>query len=83
MDYVFPLAAIVNTLSMVIIAAAGRMETAEYLFYLVQAGVCGLIPFILLLAGAAALPYPSVICSGVRPSVPDRTSDLQMEGFCK
>ena len=65
LDYVFPLAAIVNTLSMVIIAAAGRMETAEYLFYLVQAGVCGLIPFILLLAGAAALPYPSVICSGV------------------
>ena len=64
-DYVFPLASIVNTLSMVIIAAAGKMETAEYLFYLVQAGACGLIPFILLLAGVAVLPYPSVICSGL------------------
>ena len=37
-DYVVPLASIVNTLSMVTIAAAGKMETAEYLFYLVQAG---------------------------------------------
>ena len=41
------------------------MEVAEYLFYLVQAGACGLIPFILLIAGAVSVPYPSVICSGV------------------
>lgn len=41
------------------------MEISEYLFYLVQAGTCGLIPFILLAAGAASVPYPSVICSGV------------------
>lgn len=64
-DYVAPLAAIVNTLSMVIISAAGKMETSEYLFYLVQAGACGLIPFVLLLTGVAVLPYPSVICSGL------------------
>ena len=64
-DYVVPLAAIVNTLSMVIISAAGKMETSEYLFYLVQAGACGLIPFVLLLTGVAVLPYPSVICSGL------------------
>ena len=64
-DYVIPLAALVNMLSMVIISAAGRLETSEYLFYLVQAGVSGLIPFILLAAGAASVPYPSVICSGL------------------
>ena len=64
-DYVIPLAILVNMLSMVIISAAGKMEVSEYLFYLVQAGACGLLPFILLLAGAASVPYPSVICSGV------------------
>ena len=64
-DYVVPLAALVNLLSMVIISAAGRLELSEYLFYLVQAGVFGLLPFVLLAAGAASVPYPSVICSGV------------------
>ena len=64
-DYVVPLAALVNVLSMVIISAAGRLELSEYLFYLVQAGAFGLIPFILLAAGVASVPYPSVICSGV------------------
>lgn len=64
-DFVIPLAVLVNLLSMVIISAAGKMEIAEYLFYLVQAGACGMLPFILLAAGAASVPYPSVICSGV------------------
>lgn len=64
-DFVIPLAILVNMLSMVIISAAGKMEVSEYLFYLVQAGVCGLLPFILLMAGVASVPYPSVICSGV------------------
>lgn len=64
-DYVVPLAALVNLLSMVIISAVGRLELSEYLFYLVQAGVFGLLPFVLLAAGAASVPYPSVICSGV------------------
>lgn len=64
-DFVIPLAVLVNLLSMVIISAAGKMEIAEYLFYLVQAGACGMLPFILLTAGAASVPYPSVICSGV------------------
>ena len=27
--------------------------------------LCALIPFILLIAGAVSVPYPSVICSGV------------------
>ena len=53
-DFVIPLAILVNMLSMVIISAAGKMEVAEYLFYLVQAGACGLIPFILLIAGAVS-----------------------------
>ena len=64
-DFVIPLAILVNMLSMVIISAAGKMEVSEYLFYLVQAGACGLLPFILLVAGAVSVPYPSVICSGV------------------
>ena len=64
-DFVIPLAILVNMLSMVIISAAGKMEVSEYLFYLVQAGACGLLPFILLAAGAVSVPYPSVICSGV------------------
>ena len=64
-DFVIPLAALVNMLAMVIISAVGKMEVSEYLFYLVQAGACGLVPFILLAAGAVLIPYPSVICSGV------------------
>ena len=64
-DYVIPLAALVTLLSMVIVSAACRMEAAEYLFYLAQAGAFGLIPFILLAAGVVSVPYPSVICAGV------------------
>ena len=64
-DYVIPLAMLVNMLSMVIISAVGKMEVSEYLFYLIQAGTCGLIPSILLAAGAVSSPYPSVICFGV------------------
>lgn len=64
-DFVLPLAALVNALSMVIISAAAKFETSEYLFYLVQAGACGLVPFILLVSGVVSAPYPSVICSGV------------------
>lgn len=64
-DFVIPLAVMVTLLSMLIISLICKMETAEYLFYLVQAGVCGLVPLILLLAGAVRLPYPSIICSGI------------------
>lgn len=63
-DYVIPLAALVTLLSMVIVSAACRMETAEYLFYLAQAGAFGLLPFILLASGVVSVPYPSVICAG-------------------
>lgn len=64
-DFVIPLASLVTLLSMVILSAACRMEAAEYLFYLVQAGAFGLIPFILLLSGVVTVPYPSVICAGI------------------
>lgn len=64
-DFVIPLASLVTLLSMVILSAACRMEASEYLFYLVQAGAFGLIPFILLLAGVVTVPYPSVICAGI------------------
>ena len=64
-DFVIPFAALVSLLSMVIISAVGKMETAEYLFYLVQAGAWGLIPFILCAVGVVKVPYPSIICSGI------------------
>lgn len=64
-DFVLPLASLVTLLSMVIVSAACRMEASEYLFYLVQAGAFGLIPFILLLTGVVSVPYPSVICAGL------------------
>lgn len=64
-DFVIPLASLVTLFSMVILSAACRMEASEYLFYLVQAGAFGLIPFILLLAGVVTVPYPSVICAGI------------------
>lgn len=64
-DFVIPLAVLVTLLSMLIISLLCRMETDEYLFYLVQAGACGLIPIILFLAGIVKIPYPSIICSGV------------------
>ncbi len=64
-NFVVPLAALVSLLSMTIISLAGRMEIAEYLFYLLQAGAWGLIPFILLAAGVITVPYPSILCSGI------------------
>ena len=64
-DFVIPLAALVTLLSMVIVSVVCRMEAAEYLFYLVQAGAFGLIPIVLLAAGVVSVPYPSVICAGV------------------
>lgn len=64
-DFVIPLAALVNMLSLVIISIVGKMVTAEYLFYLVQAGGCGLLPLILLVSGIIRVPYPTVICSGI------------------
>ena len=59
-DFVIPLAALVTLLSMVIVSVVCRMEAAEYLFYLVQAGAFGLIPIVLLAAGVVSVPYPSV-----------------------
>lgn len=64
-DFVIPLAALVNLFSLTVISLACRMEAAEYLFYLVQAGAFGIIPFILLAAGAVNVPYPSVMCAGI------------------
>lgn len=64
-DFVIPLASLVTLFSMTAFSVISRVETAEYLFYLAQAGAFGLIPFILLAAGIVYIPYPSVICSGV------------------
>lgn len=64
-DFVFPLATIAILMAMFIIAKARRLETAEYLFYLVMGAGYGLIPLILLLTGAVDIVYPSVICVGL------------------
>ena len=55
-DYVVPLAILVNMLSMIIISAAGKMEVSEYLFYLVQAGVS-----LLFLLGLAIFKWKDLV----------------------
>ena len=42
-----------------------RLEREEYLFYLIQAGMAGCVPVILLWTGLLKFTYPSVICSGI------------------
>ena len=42
-----------------------RLEREEYLFYLVQAGIAGLIPMILVWTGIVQFAVPSVICAGI------------------
>lgn len=51
--------------SIPVIAKVNRLEREEYLFYLVQAGVAGLIPIVLVWTGIQRLVYPSVVCAGI------------------
>ncbi len=64
-DFVLPLASLVVLASMPIIIHAQKLEKQEYLFYLAQACVFGLIPLLLLLVGWIGIPYPSIVCAGV------------------
>ena len=48
-----------------VIAKINRLEREEYLFYLVQAGIAGLIPMILVWTGIVQFAVPSVICAGI------------------
>lgn len=64
-DFILPLASLAVLCSVPVIIKVRHLEQAEYLFYLVQVGAFGLIPLILLLAGAVRIPYPSILCSGI------------------
>ncbi|MCD7736991.1 MAG: DUF6320 domain-containing protein [Lachnospiraceae bacterium] len=64
-DYLLPIASLAALGSMAVIIKIQHTEKQEYLFYLIQCCVFGLIPLILLLAGTARVPYPSVLCVGI------------------
>lgn len=64
-DFVLPFGAMAVLGSIPVIAKVNHLEPEEYLFYLVQAGIAGCIPMILVWTGIVTFPYPSVICSGI------------------
>ena len=64
-DFVLPFGALAVQFSIPVIAKVNRLEREEYLFYLVQAGVAGLIPIVLVWTGIVRLVYPSVVCAGI------------------
>lgn len=64
-DFVLPFGALAVQFSIPVIAKVNRLEREEYLFYLVQAGVAGMIPIVLVWTGIVRLVYPSVVCAGI------------------
>ena len=64
-EFVLPFGALAVQFSIPVIAKVTRLEREEYLFYLVQACVAGLIPVILVWTGIVNFVYPSVICAGI------------------
>ncbi len=64
-NFLFPFGALAVLCSIPVIARVRRLETEEYLFYLIQAGIAGCIPVILVWAGCVTIPVPSVICAGI------------------
>lgn len=65
LDFVLPFASLTIQGAMFVIAKVCRMETEEYLFYLVQAAAVGCIPAVLYFAGAVRIQYPSILCGGI------------------
>lgn len=63
-DYVLPSIAFATLCFVVIIAAVQKQKPHEYMIYFLMAGVCGLIPFILWLAGLVQTAFPSILCGG-------------------
>ena len=62
-DYLLPLGALAVICSMWVITAVQKLEAAEYMIYLMEAGAFGgVIPVILLAAGVVTVLYPSLIC---------------------
>ena len=64
-EFVLPFGALAVQFSIPVIAKVNRLEREEYLFYLVQAGVAGLIPMIPIWVGIVKFVYPSVVCTGI------------------
>ena len=64
-DFVLPFGVLAVQFSVPVIAKVNRLKREEYLFYLVQACIAGLIPMILAWTGVAKFVYPSVICAGI------------------
>ena len=64
-DFVIPFGILAVQFSVPVIAKINRLEREEYLFYLVQAGIAGLIPMILVWIGIVQFAVPSVICAGI------------------
>ena len=61
-DYLLPLAALAVICSMWVITAVQKLETAEYMIYLLEAGTFGLVlPLILSVTGVVKILYPSLI----------------------
>lgn len=64
-DFILPFGVLAVQFSVPVIARVNRLKREEYLFYLVQACIAGLIPMILVWTGVAKFVYPSVICAGI------------------
>lgn len=64
-EFVLPLASLAVLTSIPVIVKVRHLEMEEYLFYVVQAGLFGCIPMILVWTGIVRFPYPSVICGAI------------------
>ena len=65
LDFVLPFGALAIQGSIPVIVKVLKLEKEEYLFYLVQASIAGLVPLILICLHQIHFLYPSVICAGV------------------
>lgn len=63
-DYVLPILCVTILISLRIIVIVQKIPIQESIIYYILAGILGLVPFILLMAGLVHVPIPSVICSG-------------------
>lgn len=64
-DFLLPLAQLAVLGAIPVIAYLCHMAREDYLYYLMQACIFGLIPLILLLVGVVTVPGPSVISGGL------------------
>mgnify|MGYP004467846017 CR=1 FL=1 len=64
-DFVFPIGVLAVLISVPVIAKISRLAREEYLFYLIQVGLTGLVPIILICTGLVTFQYPSVLCVGI------------------